>query len=106
LNGPLAYLPPTQSLSDSLNDSTDTQSVHGNEGAESNPLIQEFPQNQAELGHLKQTISDKIDRKYEILKKNINLHLCYLYLMTYDYGNVIKTGNGILRNQSPTPRTR
>ena len=49
---------------------------------------------------------DISEKKYETLKKNINLHLCYLYLMTYDYVNVIKTGNGILRNLSPTPKTR
>lgn len=81
--------------------------MHGNDiGGAENPLIQEFPQNQSELNQLKQSINEKIDKKYEILKKNINLHLCYLYLMTYDYNNVIKTGNAILRNQSPSPRTR
>lgn len=26
--------------------------------------------------------------------------------MTYDYGNVIKIGNGILRNQSPNAKTK
>ena len=79
--------------------------MHGNESGE-NPLIQDFPSNQGELNQLRQAIGGKIDQKYDILKKNITLHLCYLYLITYDYGNVIKTGNGILRNQSPSARTK
>ena len=46
------------------------------------------------------------EKKYEALRKNVNLNLCYLYLMTYDYVNVIKTGNSILRGQNPNPKTR
>jgi hypothetical protein len=46
------------------------------------------------------------DKRFENLKKNVNLHLCYLYLMTYDYANVIKTGNGILRNMHPSSKTK
>ena len=66
----------------------------------------EFPQSQVELNALKHSIAEKIDIKYETLKKNINLHLCYVYLMNYDYNNVIKTGNGILRNLNPNSRTK
>lgn len=66
----------------------------------------DFPQNQVELNSLKLSIAEKIDAKYETLKKNINLHLCYIYLMIYDYNNVIKTGNGILRNLNPNSRTK
>ena len=66
----------------------------------------DFPQSQAELNQVKQGITEKIDMKYETLKKNINLHLCYIYLLTYDYSNVIKTGNSILRNLNPNPKTR
>ena len=41
-----------------------------------------------------------------MLKKNVNLHLCYLYLTTYDYNNAIKIGNNILRNLKPNQQTR
>jgi hypothetical protein len=54
----------------------------------------------------KAKIVEKYEKKYGTLKKNINLHLCYMYLLTYDYANVIKVGNGILRNQKPNPKTR
>ena len=46
------------------------------------------------------------EKTYLMLKKNANLHLCYLYLMTYDYNNVIKIGNSILRNLKPNQQTR
>jgi hypothetical protein len=46
------------------------------------------------------------EKKYEALRKNVNLNLCYLYLMTYDYVNAIKTGNSILRGQNPNAKTR
>lgn len=46
------------------------------------------------------------ESKYEILRKNANLHLCYIYLMANEYSNVIKTGNGILRNLNPNAQTR
>ncbi len=96
--------PQNTSLSDSLNDSTDTQSIQG--FGEENTALLEFPQNQAELNNLKQGITEKIDAKYEILKKNVSLHICYIYLLTYDYTNVIKTGNGILRNLNPNAQTK
>jgi hypothetical protein len=46
------------------------------------------------------------EKKYLTLKKNVNLQLCYVYLMTYDYVNVIKTGNHIIRNLQPNSKTR
>jgi hypothetical protein len=91
-------------LSDSLNDSTDTQSICGYN--EENAALLEFPQSQAELNALKKGITEKIDAKNEIFKKNINLHLCYIYLMLYDYNSVIKTANSILRNLNPNPQTK
>ncbi len=93
-----------QSLSDSLNDSTDTQSVQGAE--EANPLLYEFPQNQSDLQAYKQSISDRIEKNNIVLKKNINLQLCYVYLMLSDYVAVIRTGNHIIRNLSPNARTK
>jgi hypothetical protein len=41
-----------------------------------------------------------------MLRKNVNLHLCYLFLMTYDYNSVIRIGNYILRALKPNQQTR
>lgn len=46
------------------------------------------------------------ERKYANLKKNVMLHLTYAYLMTQDYNNVIKTGNGLLRRLNPNAQTK
>ena len=51
---PVSLFPQTQSLSDSLNDSTDTQSI---QGGEDNQMIFDFPQNQNELTQFKQSIA-------------------------------------------------
>lgn len=53
---------------------------------------------------LKQSIATKMDEKYYTLKKNVYLHLCYLFLINYDYQNAIKHGNFLQRNFTLSPQ--
>ena len=46
------------------------------------------------------------DKQYEKLKKNVMLHLCYLYLIIYDYPNAIKTANQLKKYPNLSGQTR
>lgn len=38
------------------------------------------------------------DEKYDVLKRNIHLNLCHLYLQVNDYSNAIKEAHTLKRN--------
>eukprot|EP00347_Sterkiella_histriomuscorum_P018969 403343469 len=93
----------SQNLPDSINASFEPQNLNESEDIQ---YLTEYPQSQQDLIAYKQQIRQQVDKKYETLKKNILMHLCYAQLLSNDFQSAIKTGNNILRNLNPNAQTK
>lgn len=67
--------------------------------------LPDFPASQDALTKYKKDIETKINLKYETLSKNVHLHLCYAFLMTYDYRNAIKHGTILIKQFKVNQKT-
>jgi len=57
----------------------------------------EFPATTKDLNTYNKSVSERIEKKYETLAKNVHFYLAYLFLETGDFRNAVKHGELVLK---------